>query len=384
MYNLGAVDYGIYAIMLSTITLLESPLLTRSSEITLKSVENGLSKSQFKLLIRNDAKYLILCYIAILPFVKYISAIYEIPHSLLYIYLFVLPLQIGYGCSKAYFIISNKILTLSKIEAVFTVLRFICFGIATYIGLFTFILVIPIFYAIRTLVFSVIVYRSILADDVTTQLLRSQKNDSAHALLRTTLKTFIIQMDLLLLGTVASHAELGIYKFLKSAASIVTVGATPFWRIQQPYIIKAVKGRDYHRLKSKVIQSVIWVSFISICAVPFIVIIYANLKVINFDDYYLNYLNELIFLIIGVFFMYPIIEWIKISAAVSTRRYSMQAILILPFIIYLSLYLISPLNNIHAYVMIYMKSGIATFLLCSIGAFYTLKWECNNNVQNNL
>jgi O-antigen/teichoic acid export membrane protein len=326
---LGPSDYGVLVSTLAILALIETPLVVRATEISLRQLgktEYGIDANFIfisRAMRREDILYFFIATMLILASSSWVSKIIDVEHSFFIVMGLLIPAQIGYGIYKSYFIIFNIIPTLVKFEMAYAVAHLF----VTTIGYLVYGMPgIALGYVASMLFKTYMAYlftraKVILIKDSTVILGRSCSiKDSFHSILRNFLSNGINQVDVIILSLIQGPQTVAIYKVAKSLSALPTKLSQPVWRYLQPKLMQAIQSDDRMNTRKIIFYGGAVLILILVLMLPiallagqeFIALVYGQ-------DYVQSYVPFLI-LLFGVWAFNGLTGWFKFWSAVSDSQ----------------------------------------------------------------
>ena len=274
---LDVTDYGVYALLVAVISIIEVPLIGRSGELVLKLAGEKWNNDQRKdaisiinYIIKTEKKMFWFIYFLLIVASFVLFHLFDTDSIYLAILSLTIPMQIGYGSYKSFLTITNNVHLLSIIEVCYALFTFVLI----YIGLYLFSLNGLMF----TLVGAAIAKTQVSKFFYKKQLIKYSidpsftgiyavnqlgfRKRSFNSIFRLFIQNSILQADIIILGVLQKPELVAIYKVGKSLAGLPTKVSIPVWKFLYPSLVKAVNLRDSNLAGSTIIKGSFIVAFL--------------------------------------------------------------------------------------------------------------------------
>lgn len=247
---LGAEKYGWYVAAQAVVSIAEVSLLNRSSELALKHVggawaDKPLAAQRAAEIVRLDlaGNWLVLAFL--LPVAGLLYGVTSGVWAAVAILSLSVPLQSGYGVSKAIMLIDHRVAQQARIEIAYALaLLSTSVVLIHFLGVWGLLIALPLCAAGKSVACRVQASRSLrvplAGDSGGVGLLRLQKNywaDTQGSLLRNSLASVAENADTVLIGAAVGPAGAANYKLGKSLASLPARAFGPVWNALRPRLI---------------------------------------------------------------------------------------------------------------------------------------------------
>jgi O-antigen/teichoic acid export membrane protein len=323
-------DYGVYATLIAIISLIEAPLVSRSSELVMKRVGEKWNNNHkddalaiITYIIHTEKKLFISVFLAIVMGSLLWSYFWELNVTYLIILAVSIPLQIGYAVYKGFLIIINEVYLQSLTEVSFSILTLTL----SFIGLFLFGIVglfgsIVISAYLKTQISKYIYKKQLLtfnvevAEDHNYEIEKLEySRRSINSMFKIFTQNGITQIDIMLLGVFQKPEIVAVYKVGKSLAGLPTKVSIPIWRYFYPGLVKAVNTHDLNSRRETIAKGSAIVLFLF--SIVYLCSYFVGEYVIDvlYGRDYVEAYTIFMILLLGYGFFYAVNGWFKVWVA---------------------------------------------------------------------
>lgn len=333
--TLKLTEFGVLAIIQACANLIEGLVISRASDVAMHLIGSNWNKNHSKAIgyirilakteyIWNFSFYFLLLIVAY-PLASYLNINY------LYFVIIGLsiPAQSGYGVSKSIFVIDGKLKQLALFEISYNIFFLILVLVSVKLyGILGFLWAVVFSAFFKTVVSKLISekYCSNLFLDSSDRL-KVESFHSSYSIFRSFFTNISTQLDVILLGSIASHESVAIYKVAKSMANIPLKFASPFWSVIRPDILDAMRSSDFYKLKKLIFKPA---KFFAILLFPSLIFLYAvsdYLILKLFGPDYLSSFIPFLILFVGTWIGSAVTGWFGFVAVISESRKTVAMII---------------------------------------------------------
>jgi O-antigen/teichoic acid export membrane protein len=342
--------YGTFVLAQGFIFLFEAVFVPRSGEIALQAIGQAWYQAPGRVpflanrLRREEVQWNIVIYLALVAVACIFTATINVNVALAISLGLAIPLQAGYGVSKAVIVVAHRIKQQSLYEIAIqaATLFSISFGVITG-GLEGAAIGYIFVAAIKTIVAHVWADRLVAAHckpdadgEEVVRRLRFRRL-SAIAVWRNGCQATAQQADLLMIGSMLGNDGAAVYKAAKTIAAIPGRAVAPLWGALRPRLMKAVSEKDRGRIARLIAWPSLW---ILIAGVPVYFIVDAITPTAIqwiFTESYADAAKPVVILAVGTWVFVGATGWLGFLAIIFERKrattllFTLNASLILLF-----------------------------------------------------
>jgi O-antigen/teichoic acid export membrane protein len=325
--------YGAFALAQAFVLLFEAVFVPRSGEIALQTIgqawhqEPGRVQFLAKRLRREELQWNLAIWVILAATAYLLSAQLKIDIALAAGLALAIPLQAGYGVSKAVIVVAHRIKQQSLFEICIHAITLFAVGVgvimaglpgavAGYVAVAAIKTRIAHFWANR------LITKDCPPDEASELVVRRAtfRRLSAIAVWRNGCQAAAQQGDLLIVGSALGNDAAAIYKAAKTIAAVPGRAIAPLWGALRPRLMKAVGTKD----RPQMVRLIVWPGVLVLAAtVPiyFLIEFLAPLAVRwIFTDSYATAAAPLVILGIGAWIFFGATGWLGFLAIISERK----------------------------------------------------------------
>ena len=235
--------YSLYVILAAIIAIVKVTLLTKTSELFLRSSTSDSGYKQYKTYLVSIDFILLSISGFLISIILYFSN-YELNVLSLIILILIFPASSGFNINKNKFILFNSMDDLTIMEFLIGLMRLAVLPYAASYDQLSILLAGVLFLRVSENVLSMIMTSKFTLKNDTNINVAYDKKTASYSLLRTFSKQSFSESEVILLSLFASAKEIVLYKIAKTLAHITTVIQQPIWRRLQPKIYKSSKTNN--------------------------------------------------------------------------------------------------------------------------------------------
>ena len=327
-------EYGMYASIQATVTLIEAVFVARGGEVALRyigrhwSINMPLALWYRRKLIQLDVKANLLIYAAIVGSGYLLSFTLNFDPFFLAVLALTIPAQIGYGVWRATFIAAHRLKELAYIEIFYSVLVFLlATGLTSLFAIKGLICGLVIGALTKTLLTRNIAIRFWpkglmlkeidYGDSISSA---SFRQANGHSVFRNALMNGAAQGDIIILNALGGPQSAALYKVAKTIAAIPVRVTAPVWAAIRPRIMAAHRHGEFDLIRKLLVLPALILSFIGITAITFLENHLTLIIVAMYGEPYQAAGPVVFWLLIGTWIFGAVTGWLNFVCVISNRK----------------------------------------------------------------
>jgi len=381
---LGAEQFGVYAVALAFVALIEVPLITRGSELSLRKLgemRNQGDSRDLRALARQLVRHDIALYVPAYLALACLSWIFRFKLGsapwLIGTLALVIPAQAGYGVFKSYFIVFGKVKEMVRYELRLAVLQLalnlagmLLWGLA---GLAISVVVVAV---VKNLLayWTTRSYPPASTSRPSGETLGSLTRASALPMARNLFANGFLQIDIVLLGLLQKPETLALYKVGKSLASLPIKVSFPVWRYLQPKLVETTQRGEKGKQLQVILSGSVTLTIVMALLLPVVLLFGERALTLLYGDEYRGSFRYFLVLFIGVWVFHGVTGWFKSWAVVTKSQLYGTAVYATAFAAVATLGVV--FGRISATAMSYVVTGV--YITMSIVVFANVIRACRS------
>ena len=324
--SLPADQFGALLLAQAFTALIEGLVVARAGEVAMYTLghawlDQNKAAGAARALQRSEMKWSVLACAAVVFASPLLGYVFGVPAYWYAVLALAIPLQTGFGVSKALFIVSNRV----RMQAWFDLL--FCMAIVTVVGLGVWSAGVNGFLAATVLLAGL---KTVVAKQVTARWLPAAGPDvgsdpgagavSPASLARNAFSNIANQADVLVMGLFAPKEAVALYKVSRTLSSIPGRAAGPLWAALRPRLVRHLGAGSLGEVRREVSRSALLLGGVGIVAAPAAWVLCEPTLALMYGPHYIAASSATLILAAGNWVLAGLTGWLATVAIMSVDK----------------------------------------------------------------